>query len=30
MPTDAADVCSWGKTGSERRTVEVTRLTLAA
>jgi hypothetical protein len=28
MPADAADVCSWGKGGSDRRTVKLTRLTL--
>src|ERR1700722_7784873 len=27
MPTDTADVCSQGKTGSDRRAVKVTRLT---
>jgi len=27
MPTDAADVCSWGKTGSDRRIGKPTRLT---
>jgi len=27
MPTDAADVCSWGNTGSDRRIGKPTRLT---
>jgi hypothetical protein len=26
MPTGAADVCSWGKNGSDRRTVKPTSL----
>jgi hypothetical protein len=27
MPTDAADVCSWGKTGIDRRIGNPTRMT---